>query len=145
MAIDLKTLHSLARVRALRSQQKLDVLRQRETSLRAEMAALDEMRSAVDAPDLALQSMRGVGADLLWKAWLTRTRARLMTELAQVKALMEPLIAQARRDMGRSEAAKDIMTRETARKRAEQQQKQRERLLEQEVMRGATAPRDTAL
>lgn len=137
MSIDLKTLHNLARVRALRSQQKLDALRQREASLRVELAALDEMRSAVEAPDPALQTMRGVGADLLWKAWLTRTRARLMTELAQVKALMEPLISQARRDMGRSEAAKDVMTADAAQKRAARQQKQRDRLLEQEVMRKA--------
>ena len=75
MKADMNLLRKLAKIRALSSQQRLEKLRSRERELQGEIARLNQLRLDADMPSQTLLQMRGVGADLLWKAWISRKQA----------------------------------------------------------------------
>ena len=61
----------------------------RENQLRAEIARLDDMRRATNAPDAKVDEMRAIGADVIWYGWVGRSKAALNIQLAQVLAQKE--------------------------------------------------------
>ncbi|MBK0325736.1 hypothetical protein I5535_00370 [Rhodobacteraceae bacterium F11138] len=90
-----------------------------ESRLRKELARLDEQSQAernTTPDDLSMQS---IGADLLWKAWLTRTRRQLNIELAQVMAKKLTAMGGVRKAFGRKNAVASMH--ETALKDAKSQ------------------------
>lgn len=70
----------------LRELQRMQPLMERESTLRAQLSALDKavVRARATATDDL--SLRLSGADLLWCGWESRNRSRLNAELAQVVA-----------------------------------------------------------
>lgn len=95
--------HASAAVYA-REKQRLAPVLAREERLRNELARL----SAHDAAARGEQaSMRAIGADLAWNAWLAKARQQLNIELAQVLALKEAHHGQIRHALARLTVAEE--------------------------------------
>jgi len=96
---------------ALRASQeaRLRALTQEEAELRSRIAALDDSRrAAASLPASDLSALRGLGADLLWQAWLARARQDLQMRLARVLARRALALRDLRQAHGRAEAARAL-------------------------------------
>jgi hypothetical protein len=91
-----------------------------ESAIRHSLAQLDaqsQSSSSNNAQDCAMQT---IGADILWQAWVSKTRRQLNIELAQIVARKFEAIAHIRKAFGRKEAVKILMekSREDRQKKA---------------------------
>ena len=107
---EFQTLHSVTDAMYLRAQQSLRSILVRETQLRSELSKLDENARA-NQIDLATknESMRAIGADLLWESWVSKTRAQLNLELALVLAQKEKNIGHVRKAFGKKTVSEKLL------------------------------------
>lgn len=87
---------------------KIQSLLQEESRLRSSLARLQEQADGERqrlADDMPMQS---IGADLLWQAWLVRSRKQLNIELSQVLAKKATALHQVRRAFGRRSAVQSM-------------------------------------
>ncbi len=95
-----------------------------EARLRGELRRLQEQSQDGQHHMSGDPSMRTVGADLLWQAWLMRTQRQLNIELSQVMANKEIAMGSVRKAFGRQSAVQSMHQKEEtahrhrARKRA---------------------------
>jgi hypothetical protein len=78
-----------------------------EGKLRSELAKLDDM--AIRAEQANYNKMQAIGADVVWKAWLGRTKTTLNLELAQVLAQKEAMKGRVRREYGKLLASRALI------------------------------------
>ncbi|MDK3071695.1 hypothetical protein QO034_01105 [Sedimentitalea sp. JM2-8] len=84
--------------------QKVRGILEEESRLRQQLARVKD-QSRQGREDMKEDvSMRSVGADLLWQAWLTRTQRQLNIELSQVMARKLTAMGRVRRAFGRQNA-----------------------------------------
>lgn len=102
-----------------------DVLEQ-EASVRARLARLDaQVAQARAASQEAVMPMAAIGADMLWQAWVERTRRELNIELAQARARKLAAMGRLRTAFGRKSVIAQLQdrarseARDQARRRAE--------------------------
>jgi len=82
----LKQLEKIAKVHYDQHQQRFTKIIQEETRLRNELARLDHFsKDQMTAPDQE-NSMKSIGADVLWHGWLGRTKTNINLELARILA-----------------------------------------------------------
>lgn len=116
------TLQSLLEMKFRESQRSFSKVVTAENRLRRELAKLDGM--AKNAEEAQHQNMRAIGADVIWKAWVGRTKTGLNMELAHVLAQKERLARGVRKDYGKLLASQTIVgarhTEQTKRKQSEQ-------------------------
>lgn len=106
---DLHTLQHLTETQYQLEQQSFQKLVKEEAALRLKLRRLSEQVAAAEQGEPT--PMRAIGADVLWKSWVGRTRAALNLELAQVLARKGYHIAQVRRAFGRRQIAGQLLER----------------------------------
>lgn len=87
-------------------QQRLKGIAQREAELRTELTQLDLHRhNGLALSDDRLDTLRQVGADVLWQGWIGRTREEINRKLALVLAQKARHVQTLRQAFGRYDAA----------------------------------------
>ena len=84
-------------------------LLKKEAGLRQSMAQLDAQSNTGKINDAQDCAMKTIGADILWQAWVSKTRRQLNIELAQVMAQKIEALAHIRKAFGRKEAVKRLL------------------------------------
>ena len=82
-----------------------------EGRLRGALRQLDEHVRKSRTSD---ESLRAIGADVVWQGWAGRKKQELNMQLAQVLAIKEHHIAQVRRAYGKVLAVQELCTQERA-------------------------------
>ena len=108
----LSKLEEIMRAKYLTSQQDLRRYVSQENQLRDELRKLD--KQARDADSDVESSMKTIGADIIWKSWVGRTKTELNLQLAQILAQKEGYLNRVRKDYG-----KLLMAEELSRKQLE--------------------------
>lgn len=109
---------------------KVQSLLQEEARLRGALAQLKE-QAATERKALATDMpMQTIGADLLWQAWLVRSRKQLNIELSQVLAKKSIVMDRIRLAFGRRNAVQSMSDRFTADRATARRKTQLERLLQ---------------
>jgi hypothetical protein len=106
MKNDMAALVKLQDLKFQKRQLAVVSLLKREQRLRADIAKLDEQSRAVDQTDT--YGMKLVGADMIWHAWVSRSKSALNIELAQVLAQKETVIRGVRREFGKLSVARQL-------------------------------------
>ncbi|WP_424985479.1 hypothetical protein [Microbulbifer sp. S227A] len=109
---------------------KVQTLLQEESRIRGALAQLDAQAEAERSALAADMPMQTIGADLLWQAWLVRSRKQLNIELSQVLARKSVVMDRIRQAFGRRNAVQDMHARAVADHAAERRKAQLERLLQ---------------
>lgn len=90
---------------------KVRELAQHENALRRDLQELETHRvQSLALPDAHLHGVRQIGADMLWQAWVGRTKAQLNIQLAQVLVQKAALTKALRRAFGRQSAAAGLLS-----------------------------------
>ena len=108
----LSKLEEIMRAKYLTSQQDLRRYVSQENQLRDKLRKLD--KQARDADSDVESSMKTIGADIIWKSWVGRTKTELNLQLAQILAQKEGYLNRVRKDYG-----KLLMAEELSRKQLE--------------------------
>ncbi|WP_299966285.1 hypothetical protein [uncultured Roseobacter sp.] len=124
---DMKTLNQLTQAKYLARQQIFKKLLQREHAIRRELQRLDEQGRLSDKK--ASRGMKTIGADVIWKAWLGKTKTQLNMQLALILAEKEQHIRQVRQAYGKVLATEDLVEMLTE----IQDKKRQKKMLEQAV------------
>lgn len=96
---ELNQISKIVEAKYQQRQQAFQKLMQQENKLRSDLARLDDQERA--AEQTGDQQMRSIGADVIWKAWIGRSKTQLNLELAQVLAQKEHHIHQVRMAYGK--------------------------------------------
>lgn len=83
---DIEQLCIVAQAKYDQQRQDFAKIIQQETSLRTELRRLTHLDQSAPSGNDDLIGIRAIGADVLWRAWLGRSRTALNTELARVLA-----------------------------------------------------------
>lgn len=79
-----------------------------EQRIRSQLTKLkEEERKSEQSYD---DQIKAIGADVIWKAWIHRTRVRLNLELAQVLAQKENLLSSVRSEYGKLLVSRELMS-----------------------------------
>lgn len=105
----LESLLAISRINYDHQRQTFAKILQEEAQLRQELVRLAEMGQAGRQNDVNAISMRAIGADLLWKSWLGRSRSELNMKLARVLATKEQEQEKVRRAFGKVNALEELV------------------------------------
>lgn len=106
-----KSAETLLDLKFQRKQSIIVGLNSHEARLRAQINQITEHdKSTEQSSD---QQMKSIGADVIWKAWVGRTKEKLNRELAQVLAQKETVLRDMRRDFGRVLVCRELIDLET--------------------------------
>lgn len=100
-AQELSQLAEVVQAKYEQHQKRFAALVAQENELRSELARLDDMQRNTNAPEGSLAQMRALGADVIWQAWLGRSKTALNLQLAQVLAQKEGLQTAVRQAYGK--------------------------------------------
>jgi hypothetical protein len=78
-----------------------------ERKLRAQLAQLTDLETGSAKSEMT--PLQHIGADILWKNWVNRTRASLNMELAQILAQKEMLRDDVRKDFAKVATAAELV------------------------------------
>ena len=84
-----------------REQRQFATLVAKEKQLRIALNKLDNMHRSSDVPDANIARMQAIGADVIWLAWVGRSKTALNIQLAQVLAQKEHLQSAVRKAYGK--------------------------------------------
>lgn len=135
----LNSLERVVRTRYLATQQELRQHVKIEMQLRAELARLDQQ--AKDADGQMKPSMKMIGADIIWKSWLGRTRTELNLKLAQTLAQKEGYLKRVRAAYGKVLVAEELKEDLFYRTRKSAHQSEMERSIEMTLTPGSKTRR----
>ena len=102
----LSKLEEIMRAKYLTSQQDLRRYVSQEDQLRDQLRKLD--KQARDADSDVEPSMKTIGADIIWKSWVGRTKTELNLQLAQILAQKEGYLNRVRKDYGKLLVAEEL-------------------------------------
>ena len=102
----LSKLEEIMRAKYPTSQQDLRRYVSQENQLRDELRKLD--KQARDADSDVESSMKTIGADIIWKSWVGRTKTELNLQLAQILAQKEGYLNRVRKDYGKLLVAEEL-------------------------------------
>lgn len=106
-----------------------------EAKLRADLAKIDRMASA--AEPTGYKNMQAIGADVIWRAWMGRTKSDLNLELAQVLAQKETLKGRVKKEYGRLLASRSLLKDARTRAYKSAQKTTLEKSIEQHLLNAA--------
>ena len=110
------------------SQVELRVICAQEAKIREQILRLDQQSKSSTCDEARM--MKSLGADLLWNAWASRTKADLNTKLAQVLAKKELFLHAARRDFGKMLVSQKLSVQEDKARQKSKMSKKLDRILE---------------
>lgn len=104
---DLVDLAMVTRAGYDREHHKLQKVLAEETGLRAELARLGEMdrKARIDTDE----TLRAIGADIIWQGWVGRAKTQLNMKLARVLAVKEHHQTLVRRAYGKVLVADELL------------------------------------
>lgn len=105
----LKRLQAATEVGFLKARQKVQPILDEEASARHNLARLAQQENDNRAATGSDQAMQSLGADMLWRSWVAKTRRQLNFELARVMVRKEPAMEDVRRAFGRKEAMRLLL------------------------------------
>lgn len=109
---------------------KMQALVLEEQRLRADLKQIEEIRRAArNISDDRLHGYREIGADLMWRSWIGRSKAQLHSDLARVLGRKGQITGQLRRTFGKYQAACQV-AQAAAHASARRRDARRSRLLE---------------
>lgn len=106
---DLEKLLLVAQARYDQQRQALMSVVQKENAIRAELARIAGLDQSSGPSEQVIGEMRAIGADMLWHAWLGRSKTSLNQELARTLARKNIEQTQVRRAFGKVEALKTLI------------------------------------
>ena len=106
---DARTLQALADARYKARQQRFQALLQRENAVRADLRKLDAQAKSSE-PTLN-DDMRSIGGDVIWQAWLGKSKRALNMQLALILAEKDQHLHQVRQAYGKVLASEYIVKR----------------------------------
>ncbi|KIN65928.1 hypothetical protein Z945_975 [Sulfitobacter noctilucae] len=115
----LEELLAVSQLRYDHQRQAFEKILGKESRLRVELARLDEMGRSTAQEAEAVDSMRAIGADLLWQGWLGRSRTKLNMQLARILAIKEFEQRKVKRAFGKVIALEEVIREQKKIKRAD--------------------------
>ena len=103
----LKELEQLLDLKFRKKQFRYAKVLSHESRLREQLQRLDDQ--AKEAQKSKDHKLRAIGADVIWKSWLDRTKRTLNMELAQVLAQKEGLKSGVRREYGKLLVGRELL------------------------------------
>ncbi|WP_299779777.1 hypothetical protein [uncultured Roseobacter sp.] len=125
---DLHRLHALADAKYKARQQLFQSLVQRENAIRADLHQLDEQARASNTH--SDPSMRSIGADVIWKAWLGKAKTSLNMKLALVLAEKDQHVRQVRQAYGKVLASEGLLQEVSEDERRKRRNRELEKAIE---------------
>ncbi|WP_299826074.1 hypothetical protein [uncultured Roseobacter sp.] len=125
---DLHRLHALADAKYKARQQLFQSLVQRENAIRADLHQLDEQARASNKN--SDPSMRSIGADVIWKAWLGKAKTSLNMKLALVLAEKDQHVRQVRQAYGKVLASEGLLQEVSEDERRKRRNRELEKAIE---------------
>ncbi len=104
---DARTLQALADARYKARQQRFQALLQRENAVRADLRKLDAQ--ARSSETRLNDDMRSIGGDVIWQAWLGKSKRALNMQLALILAEKDQHLHQVRQAYGKVLASEYIV------------------------------------
>lgn len=105
---DFVALEEVTQLLYQREMQSFRSLVAQEAELRIKLTKLDKQLRASQTGNDNCQSMRSIGADVIWQSWVGRQKADLNMQLARVLAIKEQRIAQVRLAFGKKTVAEQL-------------------------------------
>ncbi|WP_227269261.1 hypothetical protein [Roseobacter weihaiensis] len=105
--MEMKEIEQLLALKFQKKQGAVSKIILQERRLRAQLSRLDEQARTAETSQH--QYLQAIGADVIWNAWLGRTKTSLNLELAQVLAQKEMLLQDARKDYGKLLVSRELM------------------------------------
>ncbi|GFE49566.1 hypothetical protein So717_13190 [Roseobacter cerasinus] len=96
---DARKLQILADIKYRTRRQRLQKLVQKESAIRSDLAKLGQQ--AKEADRASDKTMQAIGADVIWQAWLGKSKTALNMKLALILAEKEQHLSQVRRAYGK--------------------------------------------
>lgn len=127
----MKQMQALLEAKFLKQQSAILDLLQREGSLRSDLNKLE--RQARLNENAEYSEMQAIGADVIWKAWIGKTKGSLNLELAQVLAQKEVARAGVKASFGRKMVGEMLLRENEKAKKVSRQAKVLQDVLEQYV------------
>lgn len=90
-----------------------------ETRMREELQRLSDLDKAAGRTQDQIRGMRAIGADLLWRGWLSRSRTELNMQLARVLAIKEHEQEKVRQAFGKVVALEELIALKTKHEKTE--------------------------
>ncbi|MFK7744693.1 MAG: hypothetical protein AB8B47_06555 [Roseobacter sp.] len=100
-------MEKLLHLKFQRKQGLVAKLVEQEQDLRSQLRQVSEQDARADLQ--SSDTLRALGADVIWKSWVGRTKNALNIELAQVLAQKEILLADVRRDYGKLTVSREVL------------------------------------
>ena len=101
LAHELAQMDEVIRAKYEQEQRQFAKLVAKENQLRGAIQQIDVMRRSTNVPDASVARMQAIGADVIWLAWVGRSKTALNIQLAQVLAQKEHLQSAVRKAYGR--------------------------------------------
>ena len=115
--MEFEDLKALSQMRYQKEQQTLKKLLVQESAIRADIDRLNQHEARAQAVPFAdTAAPRALGADILWKQWLSKTRAALNVDLARVLAQKEQHLSRVRLAYGKVLVSDSLSLRNDAEK-----------------------------
>ena len=90
--------------------QKMSIVNAQEAEIRKKLSELDDHRQKNQSlPGSEFHGIREIGADVLWNAWVSRTRQELMLQLAQILAQKARMRSKLQTAFGKKEASSELL------------------------------------
>ncbi|PIE12435.1 MAG: hypothetical protein CSA70_09805 [Rhodobacterales bacterium] len=106
---DFEDLRHITETLYQRDMSALQAIVAEENALRADLAKLDDqMRVAEQGSEESRFVQRSIGADILWRGWVERTRATLQMRLAGVMARKGEARLRMAKSHGKAEVAREL-------------------------------------
>jgi len=116
---------AITRARFMAEQGKLRSIVERENALRADAQAIDDQHKAAQSHFESGPSAQTVyGGDVLWQAWVGRSRRQLQMELAQVLVQKGQMMSALQRAHGRKLASESLQSQAHADRQKHHDQRQ---------------------
>ncbi len=132
---ELRQLEAISQAKYDQQRQSFRRIQAEESRLRAELARLDHMARQANGASTQIGEMRAIGADIMWQAWVGRSKNELNLKLAQVLAIKEQQLSQVRQAFGKLQVSQQLIADLQKRQRKKKGQSQMELAIDISLLR----------
>ncbi|NUH66778.1 hypothetical protein HTT03_15965 [Sulfitobacter sp. S0837] len=132
---ELRQLEAISQAKYDQQRQSFQRIQAEESRLRAELARLDHMARQANSASTQIGEMRAIGADIMWQAWVGRSKNELNLKLAQVLAIKEQQLSQVRQAFGKLQVSQQLIADLQKRQRKNKGQSQMELAIDISLLR----------
>ena len=115
-ASDTRQLIKVAHIKYIQSSQSIQSILRREAQLRAAIQDLSAQEDSANRTLVSDTKIRAIGAEIVWRSWVERSRRELNHSLAQVLVRKHAALDQVRLSFGRWSALQETMAAQNKRR-----------------------------